>query len=170
MDADLLLTWMSEVGSGDVRDLRQRVAWAARAADRSPKPYETGRWLRDISALGHAEVEWDGGTWAIAPAVATLLPATGGTAVLAGSRRVGLVDRLEELVAVHVETPVSSHDDPLPVPSSVFVQADSLAELRASLEEAGVQYVGYAARSIALGLRQIALGAHAAPPARGERS
>ena len=112
MDADLLLTWMSEVGSGDVRDLRQRVAWAARAADRSPKPYETGRWLRDISALGHAEVDWHGGTWAIAPAVAALLPATGGTAVLAGSRRVGLIDRLEELVAVHVETPASSSRRP----------------------------------------------------------
>lgn len=168
MDGDLLLTWMSEVGSGDVRDLRQRVAWAARAADRSPKPYETGRWLRDISALGHAEVEWDGGSWAIAPAVATLLPTAGGTAVLAGSRRVGLVDRLQELVAVHVETPVSSHDAPLPVPSSVFVQADSLAELRASLEEVGIQCVGSAARRIALGLRQIALGPHAAPPARGE--
>jgi hypothetical protein len=168
MDADLLLTWMSEVGSGDVRDLRQRVAWAARAADRSPKPYETGRWLRDISALGHAEVEWNGGTWAIAPAVATSLPATGGTAVLAGSRRVGVFGRLEELVAVHVETPVNSHSDPLAVPSAVFIQADSVAELRASLEGADIMYVGCAARSIARGLRQIAVGARAAPPARGE--
>ncbi|WP_433166364.1 hypothetical protein [Kribbella sp. CA-247076] len=168
MDADVLLTWMSEVGSGHVRDLRQRVAWAARAADRSPKSYETGRWLRDISALGHAEIDWQGGTWAVAPAVATLLPATGGTAVLAGTRRVGLIDRLEELVSVHVERPESRHDGPLPMPSAVFVQADSLGELRTSLEESGVEYVGCTARSIAMGLRQIALGAHAAPPARGD--
>lgn len=144
------------------------VAWAARAADRSPKPYETGRWLRDISALGHAEIDWQGGTWAVAPAVATLLPATGGTAFLAGTRRVGLIDRLEELVSVHVERPESRHDGPLPLPSAVFVQADSLGELRASLEESGVEYVGCTARSIAMGLRQIALGAHAAPPARGD--
>lgn len=168
MDADLLLTWMSEVGSGDIRDLRQRVAWAARAADRSPKSYETGRWLRDVSALGHAEIDWQRGNWAVAPAVASLLPATGGTAVLAGSRRVGLVDRLEELVAVHVERPATSHDGPLPVPSSVFVQSDSVEELRASLAEAGVEYVGCAARGMAMSLRQISHGASAAPPARGD--
>lgn len=167
MDADLLLTWMSEVGSGDIRDLRQRVAWAARAADRSPKSYETGRWLRDLSALGHAEIDWQGGTWAVAPAVATLLPATGGTAVLAGSRRVGVIDRLEERVAVHVVRHESNHEG-LRAPSSVFVQADSLAELRAALEGARVQYGGCAPRSIAMGLRQIALGAPAAPPARGD--
>ncbi|MGY4100431.1 hypothetical protein ACW2Q0_12880 [Nocardia sp. R16R-3T] len=168
MDADLLVTWMSEVGSGDIRDLRQRIAWAARAADRSPKSYETGRWLRDVSALGHAEICWQGGTWAVAPAVATLLPATGGTAVLAGSRRVGLVERLEELAAVHVERPAINHDGPLPVPSSVFVQSDSVEELRASLAEEDVEYVGCAARSIAIGLRQIAHGPPAAPPVRGE--
>jgi len=168
VDADLLLTWISEVGSGDVRDLRQRVAWAARAADRSPKPYETGRWLRDISALGHAEVDWQRGVWAVAPAVATLLPAAGGTAVLAGSRRVGLIDRLDELVAVHVDRRENSHDGPLPVPSSVFVQADSLAELRASLEKAEVSFAGCASRNIAMRLRQIALGSPAAPPAREE--
>lgn len=168
MDADLLLTWISEVGSGDIRDLRQRVAWAARSADRNPKPYETGRWLRDISALGHAEIDWHNGTWSVAPAVATLLPATGGTAVLAGSRRVGLVDRLEELVAVHVEKPSRSHDGPLSVPSAVFLQADTLADLNVSMTEAGVGYVGCAGRTIAMSLRQIGLGAHAAPPARGE--
>lgn len=168
MDADLLLTWMSEVGSGDIRGLRQRVAWAARVTDRNPKPYESGRWLRDISSLGHAEIDWQGGKWAIAPPVGTLIPATGGTAVLAGSRRVGLLDRLQDLVAVHVERPESGHEAPLPVPSTVFIQADSLRELRESLDEAGVRYVGYAARSIAAGLRQIALGRPAAPPAWGD--
>ena len=168
MDADLLLTWMSEVGSGGVRDLRQRVAWAARAADRSPKPYESGRWLRDISSLGHAEIDWQGGTWAVAPPVAALLPAAGGTAILAGSRRVGLLERLENLVAVHVERPESGHDAPLPVPSTVFVQADSLRELRESLDETEVRYVGCAARSIAVGLHQIELGTPAGPPARGD--
>lgn len=160
---------MSEVGSGDIRDLRQRVAWAARAADRNPKPYASGRWLRDVSALGHAEIDWQGGTWAVAPPVASALPATGGWAVLAGSRRVGLLEHLEDLVATHVErTEITSSDGPLPVPSTVFVQADSHRELRESLAEAGVRYVGCAARRIAVGLRQITLGAVAAPPGRGD--
>ncbi|QLY33303.1 hypothetical protein H0264_14630 [Nocardia huaxiensis] len=169
MDADLLLTWMSEMGSGDIRDLRQRVAWMARTADRSPKPYETAQWLRDVSALGHAEIDWQGGTWAVAPAVAALLPATGGTAVLAGSRRIGLVERLEELAAVNIEHPARSNDGPLPVPASVFVQADSVEELCVLLAEAGVEYVGYAARTIARGLRPIARGRPAGPPAEGDK-
>lgn len=168
MDADLLLTWMSEVGSGYVRDLRQRVDWAARAADRSPKRYESGRWLRDISALGHAEIDWLGGIWAVAPPVATLIPAGGGTAVLAGSRRAGLIDRLEELIALHVDRLEFNQDGPLLVPSGVFVQADSLQELDNSLDDAGVRYVGCAARSIAARLRKIAVGAPAAPPARDD--
>ncbi|MES9537537.1 hypothetical protein [Actinomadura sp. NPDC000600] len=168
MDADLLLTWMSEVGSGDVRDLRQRVAWAARARDRSPKRYESGRWLRDISALGHAEIDWQRGNWTIAPAVAPLLPAAGGTAVLAGSRRVGLLDRLEKSIAVQVQRPKDGHGEPLPAPATVFLQGDNFGQLRDSLKEAGVQYVGCAARSIARGLLRITLGDPAAPPARDD--
>ena len=135
MDADLLLTWMSEVGSGDVSDLRKRVAWAARAADRSPSRYETGRWLRDLSSLGHAEIDWERGRWAAAPAAGVLLPGTGGMAVLAGSRRGRLVERLSELgVSVHLERPAAAYDEPLPAPASVYVQADSIAELREAFE------------------------------------
>lgn len=166
MNADLLLAWMSETGSGSVRDLRQRIAWAARAADYSPKQHETGRWLRDISTLGHAEVDWDLGRWAATPSSAAVLPASGGTAVLAGSRRVGLAERLEELVSVHAMSPPVSDDAPLAVPTALFVQADGLAELRTSLEAAGVRYAGCSARSIAKKLQPIQPGASAAPPAR----
>jgi hypothetical protein len=158
---------MSEVGSGDVRDLRNRVAWAARADDRSPRSYETGRWLRDLSSLAHAEVDWDGGSWVIAPAAGVLLPFSGGTAVLAGSRRVGLVEQLSELdVAVQLEARAIADDGPLPLPTSVYVQADSMADLADALTKIGVTYFGCAAKHLATGLHQIGLGAPAAPPAR----
>lgn len=167
MRSDLLLTWMSETGSGDIRDLRQRLAWAARSADLNPKPYETGRWLRDISALGHAEVDWQHGRWAVAPAAAVLIPQSGGTAVLAGARRVRLLDRLEgcDELAVHVEEHPSAFGQPLPPPPSIYVQAESLSQLATALEGLGVTHVGEAARRIAQGLRRINLGAPAAPPA-----
>ena len=171
MHAELLLTWMSEVGSGDIRDVRQRIAWAARVADRTTKPYETGRWLRDISALGHAEIDWTNGIWSVAPAAAALLPECGGTAVLTGSRRCGHIDRLEGLdVAVHVERPTAAYERPLPMPALVYLQADSIDDLRTALEDGGIKYVGDAARNITLGLNQIALGAPGASPPRSDDS
>lgn len=168
VNSDLLLQWMSQVGSGSIRDLRQKVAWVARNADRNPKPYETGRWLRDISALGHAEVDWSTDSWAIGPPVATLLPASGGTAVIAGSRSADLEKKLETALFVHRHTVPFDNLQPLPSPTAVFLQADSIAELRESVESAEMHYVGCTARTIARGLTQISLGAEAAPPARSD--
>lgn len=157
---------MSETGSGDIRDLRQRIAWTARSADLNPKPYETGRWLRDVSALGHAEIDWQVGRWATTPAAAVLIPQSGGTAVLAGARRTGLRERLEDSdLGVQVEEKPSVFGQPLPPPPSIYVQAGSIPELSTALGELGITYVGEAARRIAEGLRRIELGAPAAPPA-----
>ncbi|MER6936442.1 hypothetical protein ABTX24_07345 [Nocardioides sp. NPDC127514] len=158
---------MSETGSGDIRDMRQRIAWAARSADLNPKPYEIGRWLRDMSALGHAEIDWQNGRWAVAPAAAVLIPQSGGTAVLAGARRTGLVDRIEgcDDLAVHMEERPSAFGQPLPPPPSIYVQAESLPQLNAALEALGINYAGAAAGRIARGLRRIDLDTPAAPPA-----
>lgn len=166
MDADLLLAWMSETGSGDVQELRRKVTWLARTADLNPSGYDTGSWLRDMSALGHAEVDWDSSGWAITPAAGALLPACGGTAVLAGSRRLDLLGRLEaQDVAVQVEAPCDGVGGRLPAPTTVYVQADSIANLEAALAEVGVRYVGCAAQHIADALPSLRLGQPAAPPA-----
>ena len=161
-----MLAWMSETASGDVRDLRERISWVARNADLNTHPSETGRWLRDISALAHAEVDWAGGRWAIAPAAAVLLPSCGGTAVVAGSRPLGLVERLESQLSVQM---MPRADDPsgLPTPNSVFVQADSIEELERGLAYCGVRFVGTAADHISRRLPPLRLGSRAAPPAWG---
>jgi hypothetical protein len=79
-----------------------------------------------------------------------------------------LVDRLGELnLSVHVEHLVPEFDEPLQRPSPVYVQADSIAELRDALAEADVRYVGYAAGQLAAQANQIGLGTVAAPPADG---
>lgn len=159
---------MSEVGSGDVLDLRQRIAWAARSSDRNPRPRDTGRWLRDVSSLGHAEIDWSNGRWAIAPAVATLVPGAGGTAVLAGQRRTGLLECLEDVFAVHIGEHASSHDAPLCAPSSVYVQTDSVDAMRSDLADLGIAFVGCGARSIAESLSPIGVGDLAASPSRSD--
>jgi hypothetical protein len=160
-----MLTWMSETGSGDIPDLRQRVAWLARTADLNPKPYETGRWLRDMSSLAHAEVDWAGGCWAITPAAAALLPASGGTAVLTGRRPLGLLEQLEAVLSVQIEFSTQDHSGRLAAPTQIYVQADSIEELGEALTEIGVRYVGRAAEHIARRLPPLQLGPPAAPPA-----
>lgn len=166
MKADLMLAWMSETGSGDVLELRQRVAWLARNADRSPTRYQVGRWLRDLASLGHAEIDWERRRWAAAPSVGILLPACGGTAAIAGRRSLHLVRRLEaEDVAVQVVRPEEGADGSLPPPNSVYVQADSVAQLEAAFERTGIRYCGYVAARLADALPPLALGAPAAQPA-----
>lgn len=166
MHADLMLAWMSETGAGDVRDLRQRVAWLARNADQKPQPFVTGRWLRDMSALAHVEVDWSGARWAVAPPVAVLLPACGGTAVLAGSRRMGMVEQLSDVVSVQT-LPGVSGDCRLATPTQVYLQADSIKDLVEGLKECGVTYEGRAADHVATRLPQLKLRQPAAPPAYG---
>lgn len=160
---------MSETGSGSIRDLRQRVAWAARTGDLyGVTPTATGRWVRDLAALGHVEADWESDFWAITPAAAALLPGVGGTAVLAGSRRVGVVDRLRDRVEVTTVTAKTGTDRILPTPSTVFVQADSLEDLAEAVHEVGVEFVGYSARNLAAVLPRISLGPAAAPPAHSD--
>ncbi len=166
MDTEVLLTWMSETGSGDIASLRDRVSWLARSHNYTGFRHLAGRWLRDISALGHAEIDWASGRWAIAPATAVLLPECGGTVVLAGSRRSGLLRELgESFDAFSIDRPFSS-DDSIPPPPSVFIRTESIQSLSAGLARQGVCYVGQAAYHIAARLPQIRLGNKTFAPTR----
>ncbi len=117
-----------------------------------------------MSALGHVEVDWRGGRWAIAPPIAALLPSCGGTAVLAGSRRKGLVEKLDSMISVQTLQAVGS-DSRLVTPNQVYLQADSIKVLVEALEECGIGYGGRVADHIANGLPRLRLGQPAAPPA-----
>lgn len=157
---------MSETGHGDIRGLRERIAWLAHSRNYAGHRRLTALWLRDISALAHAEIGWDSNQWAIAPATAALLPECGGTAVLSGSRRAGLRESIERDFACYVEDRPFESDDAIPPPPSVYVQTDSIDELTSGLARLNVQYVGEAASRIACQLREITLGQLAAPPHR----
>ena len=55
MHADLMLAWMSETGTGDVRIFGSAWHGWRETLNMNPQPFETGRWLRDMSALAHVE-------------------------------------------------------------------------------------------------------------------
>lgn len=156
MFGDLMLRWMSETGSGDLDDLRNRVRWLARTSDLAATSSSAGRWVRDISTLGHAEIDWEGRRWSCNPGTVSRLPAAGGLAVLTGRRSSTTVADLDDggVCAHTISCPPGAGD--LPVPACVLIQFDSLPDLRNAAAAAGVQYAGCAAERLA--------GALAGPP------
>lgn len=165
MVADVMLRWMSETGAGKLADLRNQVRWIARTADLPAGQAAAGRWLRDISALGHAEVDWERGQWAVAPPAVMRLPAADGLAVLVGSRRHEFVDAFKAGdVAVHHFSPPTRVQD-VPVPECVLIQFDTIAGLQAAAAQAGAAYADCAAERLSQVLPKLALRAATAPPA-----
>lgn len=164
MTGDLLLTWMSETGGGRLRDLRSKAEWLGRTHGSDAGKRGVGRWLRDVSSLGHAEVDWAGDRWCVAPPVLARLPRADGVAVLVGARRPGLISLLEDRLAV-TEHPFQAGSGHPSLPMAVFVQFDSLASLEVVAEQAGCEYVGCFAERLAGHLPEVALGAQTAPPA-----
>lgn len=165
MDTDLALLWMSETGSGSVRSLRERVAWLARTRDEPVSRAATGRWLRDMSALAHAEVDWANDQWSIAPPAITRLPAADGTAVLVGARRAETIGALESADLFLLSHPQVAAEGDIAAPAAVLIQYDTVQNLREAALNAGARYVGCAAINLAAQLPPLSLGPLAAPPA-----
>lgn len=85
MKHDLLLMFLSEKGAGSWAELKE--AWTWLTGD-SHDPADAA-WIvaRDLAALGHLEVSWDEETtWAAAPPLISMLPRSGGRALVTGAR------------------------------------------------------------------------------------
>ncbi len=160
-----MLRWMSEIGTGRVRDLRGRLEWLARTEDYGIGWNDTGLWVRDISLLGHAEVDWARDRWATACPALVRLPSADGLAVLAGARRRETLARLADTdLSLHEVLPEVGASG-LPLPTAVFAQFDSQEALRDAAQGAEITYAGCAAERIAARLAKVRAGDEAAPPA-----
>ncbi len=85
MRHNTLLTYLSELGQGDWDELREAWHWIA-GEGRDPADQA---WIaaQDLSGLGHIEVAWgEEITWCAAPPVLTMIPRSGGRALLTGGR------------------------------------------------------------------------------------
>lgn len=165
MIGDLLLTWISETGSGSVSDFRSRASWLARTENMDVSEYLTGRWLRVASALGHCEVDWHRGTWAVAPPVIASLPLADGLAVLAGSRRPRLMRAIEE-ADIYIE--LVRRPDPkgeIPAAATLLIPFEHVSELDTYASAIGARHTEHAAVGIADVLPAVAPSILAAPPA-----
>lgn len=164
---DLLFRWMSEVGSGTNADLRNRIDWISRTVNIEPPSYASGRWLRDLSSLGHCEVDWDGGHWSVALPALVRLPAADGIAVIAGARRPRTMRLLEDFwgsLAPARRVPPAGE---VPLPITFYVTSRSEAELVDAAAEAGLEFAGQAAGRLARALPACRPHAPTGPPAYG---
>jgi hypothetical protein len=93
---DLLLSWVSERGEGTWAEFKSVFDWLfGTSEDPAARAWIAAR---DLAALGHIDISW--GTqmrWSAAPPVVTMLPRSGGRALITGSRTRWLRSRLGQL-------------------------------------------------------------------------
>jgi hypothetical protein len=164
------MRWVSELGGGKVADLRAGVLRTARARNLGMRDGAEGRWIRDMSALGHLDVDWRRGVWSAAPPVLTRLPFSDGLALITG-RRTAALDRAVEQAAEEwaVVLPVTNEtaEGDIPVPVSLLIQYDTPDELPRRAEALGCSYSPCAALQAFSLLPDLEPGPPAAPPAPG---
>lgn len=125
---DRLLTWTSEVGCGSWAQ------WRTACAHLDIEPTEAAR---NLSALGHVELDWADDRFACAPVTAALIPRSSGSVIVTGARPRGLRARLVELCRderfdVTFHEPVAQ----LHGPETWLIEAE-LGDLEAFCEAAG---------------------------------
>jgi hypothetical protein len=167
---DLLMHWVSELGGGKVADLRAGVLRTTRGRGLNVRDGAEGRWIRDMSALGHLDVDWRRGVWSAAPPVLTRLPFSDGLALITGRRTAALeraVDQAAEEWAVVLPVVNESAEGDIPVPRSLLLQYDTPDELPDRADELGCSYSPCAALQMFSLLPDLEPGPPAAPPAPG---
>lgn len=164
MLGDLLTEWLAVQGSGSVAQFRRTHDWIARSADIAAPTNEAGRWLRDVSALGHIEIDWKSGRWFTRPLVVTRLPESDGLALLSGCRTADTLRAISDLDAEVLRLDQVRQRQGVDRPSVVLLQygvQDDLDEVSKALS---AEYVPCAAEHLSQQLAPPQLGEPAAPP------
>jgi hypothetical protein len=93
-DYDMLLRFVSEAGSGSWADFKQACDWIF--AD----PEADGAVIAatNLASLGHIEISWTEERWAAASPLITMLPGSGGRALVTGARTASFGKTLKEAV------------------------------------------------------------------------
>lgn len=94
MEFNLLLRWVSEAGTGKWQGFKESHDWILAGESRNKKDTPlaqrslptAARTLSHFARLGHMEIDWETQTWAVAPAVITIVPGASVHAVMTGLR------------------------------------------------------------------------------------
>lgn len=120
-----LLQWASEVGSGKWEALRASAGHVARKHGLRRKP-----WLlaRDLSMLGHLDIDWEAQDWSIASPTMNVVPGLGLCVVLTGSRPYHLIQRFRDATNDQDVFNFSMRQSrpPYSAPAAIFAKCASL--------------------------------------------
>ena len=154
-DYDLLLEWVSEKGSGTWGEFKNAWSWISGREEGTRADDPAGKaWVAasNLAALAHLEISWDhDGRWAVAPAVLTMLPNSGGRALLTGSRTralyrpaTGLHQQQRGLLVERIaeaDLDIFIHDLPMDHgPTSVFLASSSPEDVERLADLCGIRY------------------------------
>ena len=132
---ELLLQWMSERGSGSWGQFAAAYRWGNEDADSG----DTYAYMRTLSTLGHAEIDWASGEWAMAPTMVTLLPDAGGHGLITGARTGKMRSHLEDGLS-HMPNVFPFFQEQSRGPDVCFVACDSERDLTELADELQVPY------------------------------
>jgi hypothetical protein len=161
-DPNALLAWASANSCGSWESLRAAASWVTGDRDLG------GYLVRNLSDLGHVELDWERRTWRVCPGVLATLPYAGMRAIFAGQRTPDL------LAALRNQADLDDLDiwlDIVPQPGApdmVSVTSRTIADIAELAARLAVDYVEYPALRITNYLwpgSQLALGPPSPPPA-----
>lgn len=141
---DVLLRWLSELGTGSIPELRSGLEWYARSSGLPDDRGAVWRWIGAMSALGHLDVAWRSSTWSCSQAALTRIPYSDGLAAVTGERRRSalktLLDRSPSLglETVWVRPPCPRGE--LPLPKSLLISYWSPDQLEELASLTGAEY------------------------------
>lgn len=156
----LLLAWLCANGEGPIDMLNSTLLWWADAQGfrRAARPW---LWLREMSALGYLELDWDSGRWAVSPTCLTELPAGDGLILATGALSPQLEHALSDLPDAYLDRAERGDAGGYPLPPALLLLPEiesTAASLAAQMKSASldVKATRCAARAIANRLPNVA--------------
>lgn len=134
---DDVLRWASENGAGRWRDLSEAIANAS--AGRRRRGIRSWILASELSDLGHIDIDWDQGSWSVAPPVLALSPGMGFCAYLAGWRNSALCERFDQATDDLATFPFPVLQDD--APGALFVKCSSIGAIEDLADRMGVALV-----------------------------
>jgi hypothetical protein len=135
---ELLLRWASECGTGSWLEFREAHDWLFNTGQQEGKQVRATTTIHAMSMLGHLEIDWDVGQWAITPTALTILPNAGAHAILTGARSHGFLAHLAEAVATDEYFAESHRQDW--GPDALFVAASDESAIEDLAERLRINY------------------------------
>jgi hypothetical protein len=137
---ELLLTWVSEKGEGSWQSFKQANDWLFNKSAADTR-MTASRSATKLSVLSHLEIDWVESKWVASPPVLTILPDSGGHALLTGGRTRELASMVESATSEdRTQDLMGFRHNQKDAPDAYFIAADSAATVESLAQELGVHF------------------------------